>query len=196
MVEGSIMETMSTMKTGVYAQRLLYTFMDSPVGRLMLAGDERGLWMLSFAREDRSDLPVEDRRIRPVEDRQIRTGDAWRASETPFRDVRRQLDAYFAGELRQFEVPLHLVGTEFQRAVWNALLSIPYGSTRSYGDVARAIGKPAAVRAVGGANHANPVAIVVPCHRVIGSSGKLVGYGGGLDTKNRLLALERGDFFA
>ena len=99
------METMSTMKTGVYAQRLAYTFMDSPVGRLMLAGDERGLWMLSFAREDRSDTPVEDRRIRPVEDRQIRTGDAWRASETPFRDVRRQLDAYFDGELRSVRSP-------------------------------------------------------------------------------------------
>jgi methylated-DNA-[protein]-cysteine S-methyltransferase len=174
------METTAKRKTGAYAERLAYTFIDSPVGRLLLAGDERGLWQLSFVRKDSP----------------IHVGDAWLASENAFQDARQQLGAYFAGELRRFEVRAHLVGTEFQLAVWNALLSIPYGSTWSYGDLARAVAKPAAVRAVGGANHANPVSIVVPCHRVIGSNGKLVGYGGGLDVKARLLALERGDFFA
>ena len=101
-----------------------------------------------------------------------------------------QLEAYFAGRLREFDLPLRLNGTEFQRRVWRALLEIPYGETRSYGEQARAIGRPAAVRAVGTANGRNPIAIVVPCHRVIGSSGKLVGYGGGLPLKQMLLALE------
>ena len=107
----------------------------------------------------------------------------------------RQLRAYFAGSLRSFDLPLDLVGTEFQRRVWIELTRIPYGETRSYRDVARAIGAPNAVRAVGAANGANPVPIVVPCHRVIGAGGKLVGYGGGLPLKRRLLALERGGLF-
>lgn len=160
-------------------ERLAYAFMNSPVGPLLLVGDERGLWRLSYT-SGRG---------------QVQLGQAWQASEAPFREAMRQLTAYFARELRTFELPLHLVGTEFQRAVWDALTSIPYGATMSYGELARRIGRPAAVRAVGGANHANPVAIVVPCHRVIGSNGKLVGYGGGLDIKDRLLALERGDLF-
>jgi methylated-DNA-[protein]-cysteine S-methyltransferase len=163
--------------TGARAQRLAYTFADSPVGRLLLAGDERGLWLLSFA------------------GRGGRVPDRWEASDGPFREAKRQLEAYFNRELRRFTVPVHLVGTEFQRAVWNALPTIPYGSTWSYGELARRIGRPAAVRAVGGANHANPVAIIIPCHRVIGSDGGLTGYGGGLPAKDRLLSLERGDLF-
>jgi methylated-DNA-[protein]-cysteine S-methyltransferase len=103
----------------------------------------------------------------------------------------RQLQAYFAGQLRDFELPLDLAGTEFQRRVWLELTRIPYGETRTYQEMARAIGSPKAVRAVGAANGANPVAIVVPCHRVIGANGKLVGYGGGLPLKRRLLTLER-----
>lgn len=155
-------------------------FMESPVGRLLLAGDERGLWLLSYAgKHDPAHM-----------------SQRWHGSEDPFREAVRQLAAYFHRELRCFNLPLRLVGTEFQLAVWNTLLAIPYGSTMSYGDLARRIGRPSAVRAVGGANHANPVAIVVPCHRVIGASGKLVGYGGGLEIKDRLLALERGDLFA
>ena len=121
----------------------------------------------------------------------------WRALEAARRDAApvakeaiRQLNAYFAGDLRRFELPLDLHGTAFQLRVWNALLQIPYGETRSYLQIARAIGSPAAVRAVGAANGANPIPIVVPCHRVIGSSGKLVGYGGGLPLKKRLLELE------
>ncbi|HUB77817.1 MAG TPA: methylated-DNA--[protein]-cysteine S-methyltransferase [Bryobacteraceae bacterium] len=101
-----------------------------------------------------------------------------------------ELRAYFAGQLRTFSVPLDMQGTEFQLSVWNHLVKIPYGETRSYAQVAEAVGRPAAVRAVGAANGSNPVAIIVPCHRVIGSSGKLTGYGGGLPMKKRLLELE------
>jgi methylated-DNA-[protein]-cysteine S-methyltransferase len=101
-----------------------------------------------------------------------------------------QLRAYFAGELRKFDLPLDMQGTAFQKRVWEELLHIPYGETRSYMQVAKALGAPHAVRAVGAANGANPVPIVVPCHRVIGSSGKLTGYGGGLELKKRLLELE------
>jgi len=102
-----------------------------------------------------------------------------------------QLRAYFAGRLREFDLPLDLAGTDFQIRVWRQLETIPYGETRSYSAIAQAIGRPAAVRAVGAANGANPVPIVVPCHRVIGASGKLVGYGGGLSLKKRLLELEK-----
>ncbi len=102
----------------------------------------------------------------------------------------RQLEAYFRGELREFQMTLDFEGTDFQKRVWRQLLTIPYGHTRSYTQIAQAIGRPNAVRAVGAANGANPIAIVVPCHRVIGASGKLVGYGGGLPLKKRLLALE------
>jgi methylated-DNA-[protein]-cysteine S-methyltransferase len=174
-----MMETTLTVKTGAYAQHLAYTFMDSPVGRLLLAGDEHGLWLLSFAGTERPVTPA----------------DGWEASGNPFLEAKRQLVAYFNGELRRFTVPVHLVGTEFQVAVWNMLRTIPYGSTWSYGELARRLGRPAAVRAVGGANHANPIAIIIPCHRVVGFNGKLVGYGGGLPIKSRLLALERGDLF-
>ncbi|MFI6421691.1 methylated-DNA--[protein]-cysteine S-methyltransferase [Streptomyces sp. NPDC050842] len=110
----------------------------------------------------------------------------------PFGETVRQLDAYFAGELTEFDLPLHLVGTPFQLRVWAELCRIPYGETRTYGELAEALGNPAASRAVGLANGKNPVGIVVPCHRVVGASGSLTGYGGGLDRKQRLLAFESG----
>ncbi|MFE1551025.1 methylated-DNA--[protein]-cysteine S-methyltransferase [Streptomyces sp. NPDC058718] len=110
----------------------------------------------------------------------------------PFGEAIRQLDAYFAGELTEFDLPLHLVGTPFQLRVWEELRRIPYGETRTYGELAEALGNPTASRAVGLANGKNPVGIVVPCHRVIGAGGSLTGYGGGLDRKQRLLALESG----
>ena len=103
-----------------------------------------------------------------------------------------QLTAYFAGSLREFNLPLEVTGTDFQMRVWRILQDIPYGETRSYRDLALALGSPTAVRAVGAANGANPLPIVIPCHRVIGANGKLVGYGGGLALKKRLLELERG----
>ena len=117
-----------------------------------------------------------------------RTG--WSEDSTAFGDAVDQLDAYFAGELTDFEIGIDLRGTEFQRRVWQALLTIPFGQTRSYGEIAEQAGAPGAARAVGLANGHNPIAIVVPCHRVIGASGSLTGYGGGLDRKRSLLALE------
>ena len=110
-------------------------------------------------------------------------------------EARRQLDAYFRGALRQFSVPLAPSGTPFQEAVWAALLRIPYGQTCSYRDLAAEVGRPAAIRAVGAANGRNPIPVIIPCHRVIGSDGRLVGFGGGLGTKRRLLDLERGTLF-
>lgn len=108
----------------------------------------------------------------------------------PLPEVRRQLDDYLAGRRRQFDVPLDFAGTPFQRLCWEALLRIPYGETRTYGEMAREIGRPAAVRAVGHANHDNPIGVIIPCHRVIGANGSLTGYAGGLDMKRVLLELE------
>jgi O-6-methylguanine DNA methyltransferase len=110
----------------------------------------------------------------------------------PIPEVRRQLAEYLAGQRRAFDVPLELGGTEFQRLCWEELLRIPFGETRTYGEQARRIGRPDRARAVGAANGANPIAIILPCHRVIGADGSLVGFGGGLETKRRLLDLESG----
>lgn len=152
---------------------MLYTNTDSPVGRLLLAGDEEGLRLISF----------------PTEARTLETG--WRRNADAFKTTIQQLEAYFAGELTEFSVNIAPRGTSFQRLVWDALQQIPYGQTVSYGELARTIGRPTASRAVGAANGSNPLPIVVPCHRVIGSTGKLTGFGGGLDIKAALLALER-----
>jgi methylated-DNA-[protein]-cysteine S-methyltransferase len=114
----------------------------------------------------------------------------WIEASAPFAEPVRQLEAYFAGALRRFDLRLAPAGTPFQRTVWRALLDIPYGETISYGELARRIARPAAMRAVGAANGQNPLAIVIPCHRVIGSDGRLVGYGGGLPAKVALLELE------
>jgi methylated-DNA-[protein]-cysteine S-methyltransferase len=149
-----------------------YTYMESPIGPLLLAGDEAGLRRIGFPNKQES------------------TG-AWREDASPFRDAVRQLKAYFAGELREFDLLLRMDGTPFQMSVWRNLRDIPYGETISYGELARRVGNPKASRAVGLANGANPIPIVVPCHRVIGSNGKLTGFGGGLNTKETLLALER-----
>ncbi len=114
----------------------------------------------------------------------------WILNEKPFAAVRQQLEEYFAGDRKDFDLPLHLSGTEFQVQVLEELQRIPYGETTSYGDIAQRIGRPKAMRAVGAANGRNPIPIVIPCHRVIGSSGDLTGFGGGLDTKEALLRLE------
>lgn len=153
-----------------------FTRIESPVGGLLLAGDGASLRLISFATEDKSSRPGPD----------------WREDPGPFLEAIRQLRAYFDGKLREFDLPLDPVGTPFQLAVWDRLRQIPYGATISYGELARRMGRPQASRAVGLANGANPLPIVIPCHRVIGSNGKLTGYGGGLAIKEVLLALERG----
>ncbi|WP_313673383.1 methylated-DNA--[protein]-cysteine S-methyltransferase [Mycolicibacterium sp.] len=147
---------------------------DSPVGPLTLAGDGPTLMHLRMAGQ------------RHEPDRS-----GWETDDHAFPGVVEQLNDYFAGELTDFDVDLHLAGTDFQRRVWAALRTIPYGQTRSYGEIAAQIGSPGASRAVGLANGRNPIGIIVPCHRVIGSTGGLTGYGGGLDRKRDLLAIEK-----
>ena len=154
---------------------LAFTETDTPVGRLLLAGTDEYLSLLWFQSGARPMTP----------------NPAWRRDERPLRRVVEELDGYFAGRLHQFSLSLQPEGTEFQKRVWKELQQIPYGDTISYGQLAERIGNPKASRAVGLANGANPISIIVPCHRVIGANGKLTGYGGGLSIKEKLLALER-----
>lgn len=152
----------------------LYTSVDSPIGELLLLSDGRSLRGLHM-QEGRKAVQVEPR---------------WRRSEEPFTNVRKQLDEYFAGQRFCFDLPLGLDGTPFQLRVWRALQEIPYGDTLTYGELASRIGRPTAARAVGLANGSNPISVIVPCHRLVGANGTLVGYGGGLDRKRFLLSLE------
>jgi methylated-DNA-[protein]-cysteine S-methyltransferase len=154
----------------------VYKTMDSPVGKLTLVASSEGLSAILWE----NDRPG---RVRLTIDAQDDTHPVLLEAE-------RQLGEYFGGRRKTFALKLDLAGTAFQRKVWNALLTIPFGETRSYAQIARQIGSPAAVRAVGAANGKNPVSIVAPCHRVIGSTGKLTGFAGGLDVKARLLSLE------
>ena len=147
---------------------------DSPVGPLTLAGANGRL-----------------RHLRMVDQTYEPSRQGWETEDDAFADAVAQLDAYFAGDLLEFDLDLDLIGTDFQRRVWSQLLAIPYGETRTYGEIAQHIGSPGASRAVGLANGHNPVGIIVPCHRVIGANGSLTGYGGGLDRKRKLLDMER-----
>jgi methylated-DNA-[protein]-cysteine S-methyltransferase len=151
-----------------------YCEVDSPVGRLLLVGAPAGLVGIHFQAGPKP----------------ISIAPHWASDPRPFASIVRQLSEYFSGERRTFEVMLAPQGTPFQRSVWTALQNIPFGAVRSYGDIARQIGRPQAFRAVGRANGANPWPIVVPCHRVIGSDQSLTGFGGGLDIKRTLLRLE------
>ncbi|UNK49236.1 methylated-DNA--[protein]-cysteine S-methyltransferase [Lysobacter sp. S4-A87] len=154
---------------------ITHTTIDSPVGPLLLAVSEDGLHLIEF-HTPRHPMP---------------RGDDWREGDHALlRAARRQLDEYFAGDRRQFELPLAPRGTPFQCEVWHTLAAIPYGETISYAQLAQRVGKPAAVRAVGAANGRNPLPLVLPCHRVIGSDGSLTGFGGGLPTKQFLLQME------
>ncbi|MGA8574374.1 MAG: methylated-DNA--[protein]-cysteine S-methyltransferase [Candidatus Cybelea sp.] len=159
-------------------QRYFYTIMESPVGELKLVAGERGLAAIAWETSKRLALLDE-------------------ATKEPNHPVlietERQLNEYFAGKRRTFKLQLDFIGTDFQRRVWAALLEIPFGETRTYGQIAKQLGDPNLMRAVGTANGRNPIPIVAPCHRVIGASGALVGFGGGLETKARLLRLERGE---
>lgn len=153
---------------------MYYCYVDTPIGELLVAGEDDALAMIGF--------PQGSMRRDPDPD--------WIYNEKPLATARQQLGEYFAGSRKDFDLPLKLSGTEFQVSVLKALQEIPYGETVSYGEIARRIGRPKAVRAVGAANGRNPIPIVVPCHRVIGSGGDLTGFGGGLDTKEALLRLE------
>ena len=157
------------MKTATY-----YSRFPSPIGELLLISDGVAITGLTM-HQNWDDVPIQP---------------DWIAAEEPFVDVKSQLTEYFAGERQEFTVPVNLMGTAFQLQAWEQLKSIPYGETITYGEQARRLGNPAASRAVGAANGRNPVSIIVPCHRVIGSTGHLVGYGGGVDQKDYLLKLE------
>ena len=171
----SVAMTAAEDSTGVTDATMIttrYTIVPSPIGDLMLTGDGHALTGLHMGRG------VAD--VRPE----------WRHEDAVLVEARRQVDAYFAGELTEFDLPLSAAGTAFQSRVWSALRTIPYAGSVSYAEIARRIGNPAAVRAVGAANGRNPIGIIVPCHRVIGADGSLTGYGGGLDRKQWLLAHE------
>ena len=165
-----------TSPTATAPRTLLYTIIDSPIGELLLLGDGRALHGL-YMQEGR----------RPIA---VRSG--WERSAASFADARTQLLEYFAARRTAFDLPIVMRGNPFERRVWSALVEIPYGETVSYGEIARDVGHPAAARAVGVANARNPIAVIVPCHRVIGADGSLTGYGGGLERKRLLLELERG----
>jgi methylated-DNA-[protein]-cysteine S-methyltransferase len=161
-------------------EQLHFSRIGSPVGPLLLGMSERGLAVLAFGHELL--LRLAGQRME------------WKESASATGQVRRELDEYFAGKRREFSMPLDLRGTAFQRQCWDELLRIPYGETCSYGEIARAVGRPTAYRAVGQSNHHNPVAIIVPCHRVLAGGKALGGYGGGLPTKAFLLRLEGAAF--
>ena len=155
---------------------IIFSTTDSPLGKLTLLGDGEALTgVYMTGHRHRPEMPAGARR-----------------DDAAFADARRQLGEYFAGERTAFELPLRMAGSGFQREVWRALLDLDYGETVSYGELARRSGRPSASRAVGLANGRNPISIVVPCHRVVGSSGSLTGYGGGTDRKRFLLDLEAG----
>jgi len=151
-----------------------YRYVDSPIGKLMLAGNDQGLERIEFESAKTNMGPQPE----------------WSPTESGLADAARQLEEYFAGRRQSFDLALRPGGTEFQQRTWNALRDIPYGETVSYADLARRIGKPRAVRAVGAANGRNPLPIVVPCHRVIGSNGHLTGFAAGTEIKKQLLKLE------
>jgi len=157
--------------------RLALKTTESPLGRLKLVASDKGLVAILWEKDNPRRVPLSNL----VENDQ----------HPVLVETQRQLEEYFAGKRKSFSIALDMRGTRFQKEVWEALLAIPYGETRSYGQLAKQLGKPRATRAVGAANGRNPVSIIVPCHRVVGSSGKLTGFAGGLEAKAHLLSLER-----
>ena len=155
--------------------QIYYTYLNSPIGQLLLTMEDDHLTNVCMHKQKRA----------------IEIDPDWKSSAQPFRSVAKQLAEYFDGKRIDFEVPLRLSGTEFQLSVWAALKTIPYGTTMSYGALAKQINNPKAVRAVGLANGQNPIPIIIPCHRVIGANGSLTGFGGGLENKKFLLDLEQ-----
>jgi methylated-DNA-[protein]-cysteine S-methyltransferase len=158
----------------VSAAIMHYTFLETPVGRLLIAGADDVLMLINF--------PTGSQALKPRPE--------WRRDDAMFAEAKRQLREYFEGTRTEFSMAVEMDGTDFQKECWTALRQVPFGATISYGELARRAGRPKASRAVGAANHANPLPIVVPCHRVIGADNSLTGFGGGLETKLKLLALE------
>lgn len=167
----------ATMELNGRTMNLDYCHHSSPIGELLLVGNQAGLCHIGF----------------PKSDRRWSIRDEWQLDANRFKNARAQLDDYFAGTRRTFDLALQMIGTDFQKQVWQALQQVHYGDSLSYGEIASRIGRPKASRAVGAANGANPLPIVIPCHRIIGASGKLTGFGGGLGTKQWLLSHERGE---
>ncbi|WP_246362949.1 methylated-DNA--[protein]-cysteine S-methyltransferase [Paenibacillus alba] len=164
---------------------LRYTEVASPIGPLVLAATSQGLCNLAFGTFEHH-----QERLQEWADRWFGRHE-WQEDTAHLALITEQLEQYFRGDRTSFDGEFDLQGTDFQKRVWTALLAIPFGETASYKHIAEAIGSPKAVRAVGGANNKNPIPVIIPCHRIIGASGELVGYGGGLDIKIRLLDLER-----
>jgi methylated-DNA-[protein]-cysteine S-methyltransferase len=173
------MKTTTAWRAVMNEMKYVYKIIKSPVGKLKLVATEKGLTAILWEKDDPRRVPLGPMKADP--DNRFLT-----ATET-------QLNAYFNGRLKKFTVPLDFKGTDFQKSVWAALLTIPFGETRSYGEIARQIGRPQASRAVGAANGRNPISIIAPCHRVLGTNGKLTGFAGGLEAKDQLLKLEGRD---
>ena len=163
---------------------ITYTDFDSPIGRMLIASTDAGVCQLALPRSEPEKFFLWIQRIFP----QTQLVEAAERNTRPIAE----LIAYSKGQLEEFTTSLDMRGTEFQRAVWQAVARIPYGETRSYADIARSVGRPRAFRAVGAANGANPLPLFVPCHRVIGADGALTGYGGGVALKDQLLQMEKG----
>lgn len=170
-----MMSTSISPRKNTHPVLVRYSIVESPLGRILIAGSGHGIRTVSFLD---GTAPVH-------------ISSDWMLSPESFRNAEEQLTAYFRGALREFDVELDLEGTEFQIEVWNELRRVPYGRTSSYTEIAAAIGRPKAVRAVGAANGANPVPVFIPCHRILGSDGRLTGYRGGIDIKRRLIELEQ-----
>ncbi len=170
-------------------ETLLYSRIDSPIGLLLLGASPAGLVLIEFDRGRTQPSP----NVVTRDAQGVKTRITWEPSKTATLSYEKELTEYFTGRRREFSFPLDLRGTDFQKRCWRALLEIPYGETRNYRDIARRVGTTG-YRAVGMANHTNPIPIVIPCHRVIAANGTLCGYGGGLDTKRHLLRLEGAAF--
>ena len=176
-------EKMNPTHTNQKRPTIFYAYMETPIGKLLVASSEKGLVRIMFPHEEKADLVSLLKKEYPEET----------LVEDPEKNllVIKQIKEYFDGSRTVFSLPLDIRGTEFQKSVWEALKKVPYGETSSYGEIACSIGKPKAARAVGNANRKNPIPIVIPCHRIIGSDGSMTGFGGGIPLKKKLLELER-----
>lgn len=184
MLKNTISKIMSATSNKVQVNVLKSAWLETPLGPMVVIADEEGLYLLEFL--ERRGLEREIERLRERKSAAIIPGET-----AAIKSIEKELKQYFSGKLLAFKTPVHLIGSEFQKSVWRALQKIPIGTTCSYADQARAIGKPTAFRAVANANGMNPLGIIIPCHRVINTNGALGGYGGGLSRKEWLLKHER-----